>query len=115
MSVRSTIETARAVQEILQKYAELQDIIAILGMDELSDEDRSDGRAAPAKCSASWPSRTHVAEKFTGIPGRVCPAEGHHSRLQGDSVDGEMDDYPESAFFNVGTIEDVKAKAAKEQ
>lgn len=102
---------ARSVQEILQKYSELQDIIAILGMDELSDEDkRIVGRARRIQRFLAQP--THVAEKFTGIPGIYVPLK---ETLRGFKaiVDGEMDSYPEAAFYNVGTIDDAIKKAEK--
>ncbi|MBQ9273053.1 MAG: F0F1 ATP synthase subunit beta [Mogibacterium sp.] len=102
-------EVARKVQEILQKYAELQDIIAILGMDELSDEDKSTVyRARKIQRFLSQP--THVAEKFTGMPG-VYVQIADTIKGFGAIVSGEMDEYPEQAFFNVGTIDDVIAKA----
>ena len=100
---------ARKVQEILQKYKELQDIIAILGMEELSDEDKMTvNRARKVQRFLSQPFS--VAEVFTGTPGKYVPLE---ETIRGFAaiIDGEMDDYPESAFFNVGTIEDVKEKA----
>ena len=100
---------ARKVQEILQKYKELQDIIAILGMEELSDEDKMTvGRARKVQRFLSQPFS--VAEVFTGTPGKYVPLE---ETIRGFAaiIDGEMDEYPESAFFNVGTIEDVKEKA----
>ena len=102
---------ARRVQEILQKYRELQDIIAILGMDELSDEDKvTVYRARKLQRFLSQPM--HVAEKFTGIPGVYVPLK---ETLRGFKaiVDGEADDLPEAAFFNVGTLDDVRAKAEK--
>ena len=102
-------EVARRVQEILQKYAELQDIIAILGMDELSDEDKlTVYRARKIQRFLSQP--THVAEKFTGLPG-VYVQLADTIKGFGAIVSGEMDQYPEQAFFNVGTIDDVVAKA----
>lgn len=104
-------ETARAVQEILQGYSELQDIIAILGMDELSDEDKKVvTRARRIQRFLSQPF--HVAEKFTGMAGVYVPLA---ETVRGFKaiVDGEMDSYPEAAFYNVGTIEDVIAKAKK--
>ena len=100
---------ARKVQEILQKYKELQDIIAILGMEELSDEDKMTvNRARKVQRFLSQPFS--VAEVFTGTPGKYVPLE---ETIRGFAaiIDGEMDEYPESAFFNVGTIEDVKEKA----
>ena len=102
---------ARAVQSTLQKYRELQDIIAILGMDELSDEDKKTvARARKIQRFLAQP--THVAEKFTGIPGVYVPLK---ETLRGFAaiVDGEMDQYPEAAFYNVGTLDDVVAKAKK--
>ena len=102
---------ARKVQEILQKYRELRDIIAILGMDELSEEDQKTvSRARKVQRFLSQP--THVAEKFTGIPGVYVPLE---DTIKGFAaiVDGQMDQYPEAAFFNVGTIDDVVEKARK--
>ena len=105
-------ETARRVQEILQKYKELQDIIAILGMEELSDEDKvTVFRARKIQKFLSQPF--HVAENFTGIPGKYVPLK---ETIRGFKAicDGEMDDYPEWAFFNVGTIDDVIEKAKKE-
>ena len=102
-------DVARKVQEILQKYAELQDIIAILGMDELSDEDKlTVYRARKIQRFLSQP--THVAEKFTGLPGVYVPLADTIKGF-GAIVSGEMDEYPEQAFFNVGTVDDVIAKA----
>ena len=100
---------ARSVQEILEKYSELQDIIAILGMDELSDEDRTTVMRA-RKIQRFLAQPMYVAEKFTNNPGVYVPLK---ETLRGFAaiVDGEMDDYPEMAFFNVGTIDDVKKKA----
>ena len=102
-------ETAMKVQEILQKYKELQDIIAILGMEELSDEDKlTVHRARKIQRFLSQPF--HVAEQFTGIPGKFVPLA---ETIRGFKaiIDGEMDMYPESAFFNVGTIDEVIEKA----
>ena len=102
-------EVARGVQEILQKYKELQDIIAILGMDELSEEDKlTVGRARKIQRFLSQPF--HVAENFTGVPGKYVPLKDTVRGFKA-ILDGEMDAYPEAAFFNVGTIEDVVAKA----
>ncbi|MGM9652614.1 MAG: F0F1 ATP synthase subunit beta [Eubacteriales bacterium] len=100
---------ARRVQEILEHYKELQDIIAILGLDELSEEDRQTVmRARKIQRFLSQPFS--VAEKFTGVPGVYVPLR---ETIRGFAaiVDGEMDEYPESAFFNVGTIDDVRKKA----
>lgn len=102
-------ETARKVQELLQKYKELQDIIAILGMEELSDEDKlTVFRARKIQKFLSQPF--FVAENFTGVPGKYVPLK---ETVRGFKmiVDGEMDEYPEWAFFNVGTIDDVIEKA----
>ena len=102
-------EVARKVQEALQKYKELQDIIAILGMEELPDEDKTVVfRARKIQKFLSQPF--HVAENFTGIKGVYVPVK---ETIRGFKaiLDGEMDEYPENAFFNVGTIEDVKKKA----
>ncbi|MBQ8851684.1 MAG: F0F1 ATP synthase subunit beta, partial [Oscillibacter sp.] len=100
---------ARRVQEILQKYNELQDIIAILGMDELGEEDRQTvTRARKLQRFLSQPF--HVGEKFTGVPGIYVPLEETLRSFEA-IIQGEMDQYPEAAFFNVGTLEDVKRKA----
>lgn len=100
---------ARRVQEILQKYKELQDIIAILGMEELSDDDKLVVfRARKLQRFLSQPF--FVAETFTGIKGKYVPIK---ETIRGFKMicSGEMDDYPEAAFFNVGTIDDVIEKA----
>ena len=100
---------ARAGQSTLQKYRELQDIIAILGMEELSDEDKKTvARARRIQRFLSQPF--YVAEKFSGAPGVFVPL---HETLRGfkEILSGAMDDYPEAAFFNAGTIDDVKRKA----
>lgn len=102
---------AREVQEILQKYHELQDIIAILGIEELSDEDKQVvTRARRIQRFLSQP--IHVAEKFTGLLGAYVPL---HETIRGFKaiVNGEMDFYPEAAFFNVGTIDEVVEKTKK--
>ena len=102
-------ETARKVQETLEKYNELQDIIAILGMDELGEEDKlTVYRARKMQRFLSQPF--HVAEKFTGIKGVYVPMK---ETVRGFKaiIDGEMDEYPEAAFYNVGTIENVIKKA----
>lgn len=100
---------ARRVQETLQKYKELQDIIAILGMEELSDEDKTTVfRARKIQKFLSQPF--HVAENFTGVKGVYVTLEDNIRGFKA-ILDGEMDEYPEAAFFNVGTIEDVKSKA----
>ena len=104
-------EVARKVQEILQKYKELQDIIAILGMEELSEEDKTlVYRARKILKFLSQPF--HVAENFTGVKGEYVPLS---ETIKGFKaiISGEMDEYPENAFFNVGTIDDVIKKASK--
>ena len=110
---REHYETARKVQEYLQKYKELQDIIAILGMDELSDSDKlTVYRARKIQKFLSQPF--HVAENFTGIPGKYVPLKDTIAGFKA-IISGEMDAYPESAFFNVGTIDDVVEKAKNEK
>lgn len=100
--------TARQVQEILQKYKELQDIIAILGMEELSEEDKQTVyRARKIQKFLSQPF--HVAENFTGVPGKYVALKDTIAGFQA-IISGEMDQYAENAFFNVGTIEDVIEK-----
>ena len=104
-------ETARAVQSMLQKYKELQDIIAILGMEELSEEDKvTVYRARKIQRFLSQPF--HVAETFTGIPGKYVSIKDTIQGFQA-ILNGEMDSYPEGAFFNVGTIEEAVEKAKK--
>ena len=102
-------EVARRVQEYLQKYKELQDIIAILGMEELSDEDKlAVYRARKLEKFLSQPF--HVAETFTGLKGVYVPLK---ESIRGFKaiIDGEVDGLPEQAFFNVGTIDDAIEKA----
>ncbi len=102
---------ARKVQETLQKYKELQDIIAILGMDELSEADKTIVyRARKVQRFLSQPM--FVAEKFTGVPGAYVPI-GETLRGFKAIVSGETDELPEAAFFNVGTLDDVYAKAKR--
>ncbi|MBB3763347.1 F0F1 ATP synthase subunit beta [Sphingomicrobium lutaoense] len=104
-------ETARAVQEILQKYKSLQDIIAILGMDELSEEDKlTVARARKIQRFLSQPF--HVAEVFTGIKGQFVQLEDTIKSFKA-VVNGEYDHLPEGAFYMVGGIEDAVAKAEK--
>ncbi len=103
--------TAQAVKQLLQKYNELQDIIAILGVDELSDEDKLVvARARRAQRFFSQPF--HVAEQFTGLPGVMVPLS---ETIRGFKMilAGEVDDLPEQAFLNVGTIDDAIAKGKK--
>ncbi len=102
-------QTATKVQEILQKYKELQDIIAILGMEELSDEDKlTVARARRIQRFLSQPF--HVAEQFTSIPGKYVALKDTIEGFQA-IINGDLDKYPEAAFFNVGTVDDVIAKA----
>jgi F-type H+-transporting ATPase subunit beta len=102
-------QVARGVQEILQKYKELQDIIAILGMDELSEEDRLVvERARKIQKFLSQPF--HVAEQFTGIPGKYVPLE-ETIRSFKEILEGKHDAIPEQAFYMVGNIDEVLAKA----
>ena len=108
-------ETARAVQTILQRYNELQDIIAIMGMDELSEEDKlTVQRARKIQRFLSQPFS--VAEQFTGMQGKYVPLK---ETIRGfkEIIAGEHDDLPESAFLFVGTIDEAvaKAKALQEQ
>jgi F-type H+-transporting ATPase subunit beta len=103
--------TARAVQSTLQRYKELQDIIAILGLDELSEDDRRTvDRARKIEKFLSQPF--FVAEIFTGMPGKYVKLD---DTIKGFNqiLAGELDSLPEAAFYLVGSIEDVKAKAAK--
>jgi len=102
---------ARRVQEVLQRYKALQDIIAILGMDELSEEDKlTVARARKIERFLSQPF--FVAEVFTGTPGKLVALDDTIKGFKG-LVDGEYDHLPESAFYMVGTIEDAVEKAQK--
>ena len=104
-------ETARAVQKILQRYNELQDIIAIMGMDELSEEDKlTVNRARKVQRFLSQPFS--VAEQFTGMEGKYVPLK---ETIRGfkEIIEGKHDDLPESAFLFVGTIEEAIEKAKK--
>ncbi len=104
-------DTARAVQATLQRYKELQDIIAILGLDELSEDDRTTvARARRIERFLSQPF--FVAEVFTGSPGKYVSLE---KTIQGFKriLAGELDDLPEQAFYLVGDIDEAVAKAAK--
>ncbi|MCI5715256.1 MAG: F0F1 ATP synthase subunit beta, partial [Bacteroidales bacterium] len=103
--------TAQRVKALLQRYAELQDIIAILGMEELSEEDKLVvARARRVQRFLSQPF--HVAEQFTGIPGAFVSIE---DTIKGFNMimDGEVDEYPEAAFMLVGTIEEAIEKGKK--
>jgi F-type H+-transporting ATPase subunit beta len=102
-------ETATALQQILQRYKDLQDIIAILGMDELTDEDKLVvARARRIERFLSQPN--FVAEQFTGTPGKYVKLEDTIRGFR-DIIDGQHDELPESAFYMVGTIEDAVEKA----
>jgi len=104
-------ETARGVQSVLQRYKELQDIIAILGMEELSDEDKLIvARARKLQRFLSQPF--HVAETFTGYPGAYVSLKDSIRGFQ-EILDGKHDDLPEDAFYMVGTIEEAVAKAKR--
>jgi F-type H+-transporting ATPase subunit beta len=101
--------TARGVQSILQRYKELQDIIAILGMDELSEEDRTIvARARKIQRFLSQPF--HVAEQFTGIPGKYVPVKDTITGFK-EVIAGNMDHIPEQAFYMVGNLDEVAQKA----
>jgi F-type H+-transporting ATPase subunit beta len=100
---------ARAVQKVLQRYKDLQDIIAILGMDELSEEDKLVvGRARKIQRFLSQPF--FVAEQFTGQAGRYVPVKETIKGFR-EIVEGKVDDLPEQAFYMVGTIEEARQKA----
>ena len=104
-------EVARAVQSILQRYKELQDIIAIMGMEELSEEDKLVvGRARKIQRFLSQPF--DVSEKFTGIEGKYVPLK---ETIRGfkEILEGKHDNLPESAFLFVGTIDEAVEKARK--
>lgn len=104
-------QVAREVQRILQRYKELMDIIAIMGMDELSDEDRLlVGRARKIQRFLSQP--LHVSEKFNGFPGIYVPLSETVRGFR-EIIEGKHDDLPESAFLFVGTIDEAVEKAGK--
>ena len=102
-------QIARAVQQVLQRYKELQDIIAIMGMDELSEDDKITVNRA-RKVQRFLSQSFHVAEQFTGMPGQYVPLK---ETLRGFKMilNGECDSIPESCFLFAGTIDDVLAKA----
>ena len=113
MCIRDSYAVARGVQEVLQKYRDLQDIIAILGMEELSDEDKlTVSRARKIQRFLSQPF--FVAEVFTGSPGKYVPLS---ETLRGfrEILDGKHDDLPEGAFYMVGTIDEAVQKAKEMQ
>ncbi len=104
-------DVSRGVQEVLQRYKELQDIIAILGMDELSDDDKlTVARARKIERFLSQPM--NVAEQFTGLPGKYVPIKDTIKGFK-EILEGKHDDLPESAFYMVGTIEEAVEKANK--
>lgn len=110
---REHYEVARAVQSTLQRYKELQDIIAILGMDELSDEDKMTvSRARKIQNFLSQPFT--VAEQFTGMEGKYVPLKDTIRGFR-EILEGKHDSVPESAFLFVGTIEEALKKASKEE
>ena len=113
ISPEDKLAVSRKVQNILQRYKELQDIIAILGMDELSEEDKLIvARARRLQRFLSQPF--HVAEQFTGFPGKYVKLEETISSVE-RLVAGEFDALPEQAFFMAGGIDDVVANAKKLQ
>jgi len=103
--------TAREVQRVLQRYKDLQDIIAILGIDELSEDDKLVVSRA-RKIERFFSQPFYVAERFTGIPGAYVPLADTVRGFR-EILDGQCDDLPEQAFMLAGTIEDVRARAAK--
>ena len=104
-------DVAREVQRVLQKYRDLQDIIAILGMDELSEEDKATvARARRLQRFMSQPM--FVAEVFTGRSGKYVPIRDSVASFK-EILEGKADDLPEQAFFLAGTIDDVRANAEK--
>jgi F-type H+-transporting ATPase subunit beta len=100
---------ATRVQQVLQRYKDLQDIIAILGMDELSDEDKVIVQRA-RKIERFLSQPFHVAEQFTGTSGKYVRLEDTIRSFQ-EVLDGKHDDLPEQAFYLVGGIDDVLARA----
>ncbi|MFT4256654.1 MAG: F0F1 ATP synthase subunit beta, partial [Pseudoxanthomonas sp.] len=104
-------DTAQRVQQTLQKYKELKDIIAILGMDELSEEDKQAVSRA-RKIERFFSQPFHVAEVFTGSPGKYVPLKETIRGFKG-IVDGEYDHLPEQAFYMVGSIDEAVEKAKK--
>jgi F-type H+-transporting ATPase subunit beta len=104
-------QTAREVQRMLQRYKDLQDIIAILGIDELSEDDKLIVARA-RKIERFFSQPFYVAERFTGIPGRYVPVKDTVRGFR-EILDGKCDDLPEQAFMMAGTIEDVRERAEK--
>ena len=104
-------EVARRVQEVLQRYKQLQEIIAILGMDELSEDDKLVvSRARKVQRFLSQPF--HVAEQFTGTPGKYVPVKETIEAFR-EVIDGKMDEIPEQAFYMVGDLDEVREKAKR--
>ncbi|HEV3308907.1 MAG TPA: F0F1 ATP synthase subunit beta, partial [Chloroflexota bacterium] len=104
---------ARGVQQVLQRYRELQDIIAILGIDELSDDDKlTVSRARKIERFLSQPM--FVAERFTGQSGQYVPVQETVRGFK-EIIEGKVDDLPETAFLYVGTVDGAREKAAKEE
>jgi F-type H+-transporting ATPase subunit beta len=103
--------TAREVQRILQRYKDLQDIIAILGIDELSEDDKLIVSRA-RKIERFFSQPFYVAERFTGIEGRYVPLKDTVRGFR-EILDGKCDDLPEQAFMMAGTIQDVRERAEK--
>ncbi len=104
-------QTAREVQRVLQRYKDLQDIIAILGMDELSEDDKLIVSRA-RKIERFFSQPMFVAEQFTGTPGCYVSMQDTVRGFR-EILDGKHDDLPEQAFYMVGTIEDAVAKASR--
>jgi F-type H+/Na+-transporting ATPase subunit beta len=104
-------DVATRVQEVLQRYKDLQDIIAILGMDELTEEDKITVQRA-RKVQRFFSQPFYVAEQFTGQPGKTVALQETIESFEG-LVNGDFDDLPEQAFFNVGGIEEAQAKAKR--
>ncbi|MCB1025821.1 MAG: F0F1 ATP synthase subunit beta, partial [Acidobacteria bacterium] len=104
-------DTAQQVKRILQRYKDLQDIIAILGLDELSEDDKlTVSRARKVQRFFSQPF--FVGEQFTGIPGKYVKVEDTIKGFR-EIIDGNCDEMPEQAFYMVGTIDEAREKAAK--
>ena len=109
MCIRDSYKTTQAIQGVLQRYKELKDIIAILGMDELSEDDKlAVARARKIQRFLSQPF--FVAEVFTGSPGKYVSLEDSIKGFNG-ILNGDYDDLPEQAFYMVGTIEEAVEKA----
>ena len=102
-------ETTRELQRVLQRYKDLQDIIAILGIDELSDEDKLlVARARKLQRFLGQPF--HIGEQFTGLPGKYVAIKDTVRSVR-EILDGKHDDLPEQAFYMVGAVEDAREKA----